>query len=118
MKEFPPNLDPKLYTLLAVLIGYALIDNFNAAEQNAIGNWFITIGQILENNSAWQQVIESRITGSSININSEKFKKTGNPFTDTKAWVKTPTDKEFDQIKKTLKIMQDEIDRLRDSQIK
>ena len=60
MNQFPPNLDPKIYNISSVVIGFALIQNFSAAEQNAIGNWFITVGQILENNSAWQQLIEQR----------------------------------------------------------
>ena len=70
MHNFPPNIDPKISTLSAVVIGFALIDHFTASEQNALGNWFITIGQILENNSAFQQLIEGRIQGNSININS------------------------------------------------
>lgn len=112
MKNFPPNVDPKIVTVSAVIIGFALLDNFNAAEQNAIGNWFITIGQILENNSAWQQVIESRITGNNININSAKFKATGDPFTDDKPWVETPSDKELNDLKKTIKIIQEQLDKL------
>ena len=112
MKDFPPNLDPKLYNISAVLIGFALIDNFTAAEQNAIGNWFITIGQILENNSAWQQVIESRISGNTININSENFKKTGNPYMNNKSWVESPTDKEVNQLKRTIEIIQEQLNKI------
>ena len=79
MNQFPPNLDPKIYNISSVVIGFALIQNFSAAEQNAIGNWFITVGQILENNSAWQQLIEQRMNGSYLNINSKQYKQTGNP---------------------------------------
>lgn len=112
MNNFPPNFDPKIYTISAFIIGFALIDDFTASEQNAIGNWFITIGQILENNSAFQQMVEGRISGNSININSKKFKKTGDPYMDVKASCSTPTDKEIDNLKKIIKTMQDKIEEL------
>ena len=37
----------KMITLTAFLIGYMLIDNLNSNEQNAIGNFFMLIGQTL-----------------------------------------------------------------------
>lgn len=37
----------KLITLTAFLIGYLLIDNLNSNEQNALGNFFMLIGQTL-----------------------------------------------------------------------
>ncbi len=113
MHNFPPNVDPKISTLSAVVIGFALIDHFTAGEQNALGNWFITIGQILENNSAFQQVIESRIQGSTININSQKFEETGDPYMDNEAWAESPSDKQFNDLKKTVDIMKEELDKLR-----
>lgn len=112
MKNFPPSVDPKVATISATIIGFALIDNFTANEQNAIGNWFITIGQILENNSAWQQMVESRISGNTLNINSEKYKRTGDPYMDNEAWVKSPSDRDMDNIKRTIQIMQEEIEKL------
>ncbi len=60
MKRFPPEIDPKIDTLTGVIIGYALIGNFNAVEQNAIGNWFMLVGQILETNAAFLQLNENR----------------------------------------------------------
>lgn len=109
MKQFPPNLDPKVYTISAILIGFALLDDFTAAEQNAIGNWFITVGQVLENNSAWQQMVEARIQGNIININSKQYKETGNPFMDG---VNT-SNKQIDDLSKAIKKMQEELDKLR-----
>ncbi len=113
MKDFPPNIDPRISTLSAVVIGFALIDNFTAAEQNALGNWFITIGQVLENNSAFQQVIESRISGGTLNINSKKYKETGDPYMDNEAWTESPSDKQFNDLKKTVDIMKEELEKLR-----
>ena len=46
MNKFPPDLDPQIYNISAILIGLSLVGNFSAAEQNAIGNWFMTIGQV------------------------------------------------------------------------
>lgn len=112
MDNFPPNLDPKIYDISAFIIGFALIGNFTAAEQNAIGNWFITVGQILENNSAWQQVIESRITGGNININSKKCKETGDPYTDDEPWMKNPQDSKIDKLEKSIKIIEEQLKKM------
>ena len=113
MNNFPPNFDPKVYNLSAIVIGLALIGNFNVDEQNAIGNWFMTIGQVLENNAAWQCLIEGRLQGDNVNINSKKYKETGNPFTDAKPWVESPQDQEINQIKKIIEVMQDEINKMK-----
>lgn len=37
----------KMVTLTAFLIGYILIDHLNSNEQNAVGNFFMLIGQTL-----------------------------------------------------------------------
>lgn len=80
MERFPPTANPRLYTLSAMIIGYLLIDSFTANEQNAIGNWFMTIGQILECNCSFQQVMEERVQGNTVNINSHQFKNGGSPY--------------------------------------
>ena len=41
------SLNPKVSTALAVLIGYLLIDDYNAQEQNVIGNWLMLTSQLL-----------------------------------------------------------------------
>ena len=63
--------DPKLYTLSAVIVGYLLIGKQDSYEQNALGNWFMTVGQILECNSAFLQAInyEDNKTPSNLNNN-------------------------------------------------
>lgn len=53
------NNKPRLYTLSAIVLGYAMIGDYTANEQNAIGNWFMLIGQILETNSAMVQVLNN-----------------------------------------------------------
>ncbi len=79
--NFPPNIHPTTYNLLAVAIGIVLIGDLNANEQNSLGNWFLLLGQYLATNAAQQQLIESRIENSNININSKKSKQGGGPFT-------------------------------------
>lgn len=46
------NIDAKLLTLSAVIIGFVLIDELNSTEQNALGNWFMLIGQVLCTNGS------------------------------------------------------------------
>ena len=110
MNQFPPNLDPKIYNISSVIIGFALIQNFSAAEQNAIGNWFITVGQILENNSAWQQLIEQRMNGSYLNINSKQYKQTGNPKINDNDFIFKNL--EIDELKKVIEIIKCEINKM------
>lgn len=80
MNRFPPTGNPRLYVLSSLVIGYLLIDHFTANEQNAIGNWLMTVGQILEESCAFQQVMEERVQGNTVNINSEQFKNGGSPY--------------------------------------
>ncbi len=82
MNNRPLYLNPKAYTLSALVIGYLLIGDYTANQQNAIGNWLMTVGQILEANSAIQQAVEEKYQGNSFNINSEQFKKGGSPYMD------------------------------------
>lgn len=58
--RFPLNMNPRSFTILAFIIGYSLIDDLNANEQNAVGNWLLLIGQVLETNGAQQQIINNQ----------------------------------------------------------
>lgn len=71
--------NPKLYTLSSILIAFILMGDLTATQQNALGNWFMNVGQILESNSAFQQVIEEMFKGNTYNINSKQYKKGGSP---------------------------------------
>ncbi len=79
--NFPPNLNPTSYNFIAIAIAIILIGDLNANEQNSLGNWFLLLGQYLATNAAQQQLIESRIDNTNININSQKSKKGGSPYT-------------------------------------
>lgn len=120
--RFPPSIDSKTFTLSAVIIGLALIDDLTANEQNSVGNWLILVGQVLESNAAQQQVIEERISGNTINVNGKNYKQQGDPYmhnpplydsenntTDTE---NNFTQNDIDLLKKTIDKMQKEINNL------
>ena len=47
-----PNIPPKLFSLSAVTVGYLLIDDLDSSEQNALGSWFMLLGQTLCTNAS------------------------------------------------------------------
>ena len=73
------NINPKFSTTAAFVIGVILIDDLTAAEQNAVGEWLILLGQTLITNSGLQMVIENKINNNTININSKELKSIYNP---------------------------------------
>lgn len=81
--NFPPNTDPHLFAVLAVTVGFACVGDYNANEQNSIGNWLILVGQYILTHAAQQTLIEARLENNNLNTNSQKHKNgTGGPFTD------------------------------------
>lgn len=55
-----PNVDPKLFSFSAVIVGYLLIDDMTASEQNALGNWLMLTAQVISTNAFYRQVLEER----------------------------------------------------------
>jgi thiaminase len=55
-----PNIPPKLFSLSAIAVGYLLIDDTTANEQNALGNWLMLIAQVLCTNAFYKQVMQER----------------------------------------------------------
>lgn len=55
-----PNIPPKLFSLSAVVVGYLLIDDATANEQNAMGNWLMLVAQVLSTNAFFRQVRQER----------------------------------------------------------
>lgn len=69
MNHFPPNINPELFSITAMIVGLIIEDDYNASELNAIGNWLILVGQITLTTAAQQQLIDNRYqnnTGSRI----------------------------------------------------
>lgn len=74
------NTNPRYSTTIGFILGLVLVDNLTAPEQNMLGNWIILIGQTILTNAASQNIIESRISGGIININSKEVKCIYNPI--------------------------------------
>ena len=53
MKE---TIEPRIFTLSAFTVGFILIDNLTTYEQNALGSWFMLLGQTLCTNSSVHMV--------------------------------------------------------------
>lgn len=73
MNQFPPNTNPEVFSIIGVIVGIILEDDYNANELNSIGNWIILVGQVLLTTAAQQQLINARYqnnTGSRIRSHS------------------------------------------------
>ena len=81
-------------TLAALIIGYALTYPFNSYVQNAIGNWFMLLGQVLETNATFLQLYQSNNTNKQSSNKRMKY------------------DLDLEQIKEAINIMKEEIDKL------
>ena len=55
-----PNVPAKAFSLSAVIVGYLLIDDLTANEQNALGNWLMLTAQVISTNAFYRQVLEER----------------------------------------------------------
>ncbi len=66
--NFPPNIDPQLYALLAVSVGATLVDDFSPAEQNSVGNWLMLVSQYIITHDSQQNLIQNRMNDN-INYN-------------------------------------------------
>lgn len=66
-----PNVPAKLFSLSAVVVGYLLIDDLTANEQNALGNWLMLMAQVLCTNAFYKQVQTERETYRSTNFTNE-----------------------------------------------
>lgn len=80
IEQFPPNLNPQVFSFLAVLVGAACVGDYDVNEQNSIGNWLILVGQFILTNAAQQQLIEGRLEHKNINTNSKEHKSGGSYY--------------------------------------
>lgn len=55
-----PNVNPRTFTLSAFAVGFLLIDKMTSYEQNALGSWFMLVGQTLCTNSSIHLVNNER----------------------------------------------------------
>lgn len=55
-----PDISPKFFSASAIIVGYLLIDDLTANEQNALGNWLMLTAQVLCTNAFYKQVQQER----------------------------------------------------------
>jgi len=67
-----PNVSAKTFSLSAILVGYLLIDDLTANEQNALGNWLMLTAQVLSTNAFYKQVQQERATKNDTTISNEE----------------------------------------------
>ncbi len=67
-----PNVSPKTFSFSAVIVGYLLIDDLTANEQNALGNWLMLTAQVLCTNAFYKQVQQERAGQQMKNISNEE----------------------------------------------
>jgi hypothetical protein len=51
-----PDIPPKTFTLSACVVGFLLLDDLTAEEQNALGNWLMLVAQVLCTNGFYRQL--------------------------------------------------------------
>lgn len=116
------NTNPQYVSTLSFILGLLLIDNLTAAEQNVVGNFLEAVGQIILTNAASQFLIEGRIRGGIININSKEVKCVYNPPVYNIEKIKKiineiyPTNRvDLQNLKKTFETLQSNIDKINKS---
>lgn len=92
-----PDIPPKAFTFSAIVVGYLLIDDTTANEQNALGNWLMLIAQVLCTNAFYKQVQMER---GNITENANENKN----YT---------TDETIDMLEKMIRALQSEVDELK-----
>ena len=65
-----PNIPAKAFSFSAIVVGYLLIDDLTANEQNAFGNWLMLTAQVLRTNAFYKQVQQERSTNVTDNMNN------------------------------------------------
>ena len=74
------NINPKLSTSISFILGLLLIDDLDTAEQNYLANFLYLTAQTILTNAASQHLIECKIHGERMNINSREIKSYYNPI--------------------------------------
>lgn len=96
-----PNVPPKLFSLSAVVVGYILIDDMTANEQNAIGNWLMLVAQVLSTNAFYRSFMQER------GLEREGSTETGRNNADTFSGINFNNDDEkISDKKSTLKMLE------------
>ena len=100
-----PNIPPKAFSFSAVIVGYLLIDDMTANEQNALGNWLMLVAQVISTNAFYKQVMSERGMD-----NSDEIKKNNN--------INNQNNSNIDEIimlEKMIKALKQEIENLKNN---
>lgn len=103
-----PNIPPKAFSFSAVVVGYLLIDDLTANEQNALGNWLMLVAQVISTNAFYKQVMADRGLD-----NSDEEKKNNN--TNSQNNNTYNTNDEVVMLEKMVKALQKEINDLKNN---
>lgn len=101
-----PNVPAKVFSGSAVAVGYLLIENLTANEQNALGNWLMLAAQVLCTNAFYQQVQQER----NQNNSATNYQNRENSFSsaNTNNYAQD-SDAEIEMLKKFVSALQKEI---------
>lgn len=91
MEMFSKNIPPKVSSFSAVTVGYLLIGDLTASEQNALGNWLMLVAQVLCTNAYFIQLQ---------NINESKKNTKGQIDIDLLKRMKEALEKEINNLEK------------------
>lgn len=117
--SYIPNIPPKLFTASAVVIGYLLIDDTTANEQNALGNWLMLVAQVLCTNAFFLQVQQERSGNpSSNNIRSSTINNYNNGHNQTNNFnnnneKEMSTEQTIIMMQKMIKALETEIENIK-----
>ncbi len=104
-----PNVHPRIFSGSAVAVGYILIDDMTANEQNALGNWLMLIAQVLSTNAFYQQVQEERGNKLKNSTNSGKSTNYNGNYSNVNNTNSSNSNNEVDMLKKMVQALQQEI---------
>lgn len=100
-----PNIPPKAFSFSAVIVGYLLINDMTANEQNALGNWLMLVAQVISTNAFYKQVMAERGMD-----NSDEIKKNNNINNQN-----NPNIDEIIMLEKMIKALKQEIENLKNN---
>lgn len=109
-----PNVPPKLFSLSAVVVGYILIDDMTANEQNAVGNWLMLVAQVLSTNAFYRAVMKER--GLDPKGSTETGRNNADTFSSSSSNSSssdTPDNETVVMLEKMVRAMQTEIDNIK-----
>lgn len=109
-----PNVPPKLFSLSAVVVGYILIDDMTANEQNAVGNWLMLVAQVLSTNAFYRAVMKERgLEPKGSTETGRNNADTFSGFSGNSSSSDTPDNETVVMLEKMVRAMQTEIDNIK-----